>query len=96
MLVKDVDPRFIGRLLLRTKNCTSQDGRNLLNSVINNKILNDVNDISNNRVDALLEEYSIQTTEDFYVKKQIAMDEFAEIFQSFELKKIVSDVEYEK
>lgn len=54
MLVKDIKPEYMARLILRSK--VNADSRNVLMSLINNKISNDVNEITDHSVNTLLEE----------------------------------------
>jgi len=54
MLVKDIKPEYMSRLILRSK--VNAESRNVLVSLINNKISNDVNEITDHSVNTLLEE----------------------------------------
>lgn len=67
MLVKDIKPEYMSRLILKAKN--NSDSRFALITLINNKISNDVNDITNHNMETLLEEYNLVTTEDNMVKR---------------------------
>lgn len=54
MLVKDIKPEYMSRLILRSK--VNAESRNVLVGMINNKISNDVNEITDHSVNTLLEE----------------------------------------